>query len=250
MVTWFFINSWCCDCELSFGEMFKPPFGQTNTSTFGFTGAGNTNLFGQPSVFGKTVGTGFPPPSFGTTGSTSIFGAPLSSSGSLFGSSTNTSTFGQAQTTQPSFGFGTTAQQPTNLFGTQQNAGSSLFSSGTSSAFGANKPAFGSTFGTGTTGIFGTQQPTQTTSSLFGQTTPATGTSLFGSGTSTFGASNQQTGTVIKFNAVTGSDTMMKNGVSQAISTRHFCITCMKEYDNKSLEELRYEDYLANRKVM
>ena len=56
------------------------------------------------------------------------------------------------------------------------------------------------------------------------------------------------TGTVVKFNPVTGTDTMMKNGVTQTISTRHHCITCMKEYESKSLEELRLEDYQAGRK--
>lgn len=55
-------------------------------------------------------------------------------------------------------------------------------------------------------------------------------------------------GTPIKFTPVTGSDTMVKNGVTQNISTRHHCITCMKEYESKSLEELRLEDYIANRK--
>jgi len=55
-------------------------------------------------------------------------------------------------------------------------------------------------------------------------------------------------GTPIKFTPVTGSDTMVKNGVTQTISTRHHCITCMKEYESKSLEELRFEDYIANRK--
>lgn len=63
------------------------------------------------------------------------------------------------------------------------------------------------------------------------------------------GASQQQqTGTSIKFNPPPGSDTMMKGGQTQSISTKHQCITAMKEYEAKSLEELRVEDYLANRK--
>ena len=52
-----------------------------------------------------------------------------------------------------------------------------------------------------------------------------------------------------KFQATTSTDTMMKAGQSQQISTRHQCITCMKEYENKSMEELRCEDYIAGRKT-
>lgn len=55
-------------------------------------------------------------------------------------------------------------------------------------------------------------------------------------------------GTTVKFNPPTSQDTMVKNGVSTNINTRHQCITAMKEYQSKSLEELRVEDYLANRK--
>lgn len=40
----------------------------------------------------------------------------------------------------------------------------------------------------------------------------------------------------------------MKNGTTQSISTKHHSITSMKEYENKSFEELRFEDYQANRK--
>lgn len=231
--------------------MFKSSFGQTNnTSGFGgFSGTANANPFGQSSVFAKTTTTGFAPPAFGASGSTNLFSNTLSSTGNLFGSSTATPTFGQPQTTQPAFGFGAQPQPTTNLFSAQQNTGTGLFGSGSSSAFGTNKLAFGSTFGTGTsTGLFGAQQPAQNTS-LFGQTTPATGSGLFGVTPGTFGASNQKTGTVVKFNPVTGTDNVVKSGVSQTLAIRYMCITFMKEYDNKSLEELRLEDYMANRKV-
>ena len=55
-------------------------------------------------------------------------------------------------------------------------------------------------------------------------------------------------GTTVKFNAPTGTDTMVKNNTQQHINTRFMCIVTMKEYESKSLEELRMEDYAANRK--
>ena len=94
------------------------------------------------------------------------------------------------------------------------------------------------------------------TQSLFGGANKFGGTTsssnLFGSNTATglggFTTVSNVTGTTIKFQPLLASDVMIKNGSNQNISTRHQCITCMKEYENKSLEELRYEDYQANRK--
>lgn len=86
----------------------------------------------------------------------------------------------------------------------------------------------------------------------FGGSSGQTGTGLFGSGTgatsSIFGSSSAASafggasaglvpsGTTIAFNAPNGQDTMMKSGVTTNISTKHQCITAMKEYENKSLE--------------
>lgn len=40
----------------------------------------------------------------------------------------------------------------------------------------------------------------------------------------------------------------MKAGTSTNVNTKQHCITAMKEYEGKSLEEIRIEDYTANRK--
>ncbi|XP_018331489.1 nuclear pore complex protein Nup98-Nup96 isoform X2 [Agrilus planipennis] len=180
---------------------------------------------------------------FGTTPSSTSFGfGSTNTNQNLFGQSS--SLFGKPATA----GFGssnTTFGNPAPIFGSS----TPLFPSNTSGTFGANQnqPAFGST-------LFGNQQNANTapTNRLFSQTTaPQTpfqstsSTSLFGQST---GFGNTQTGTVIKFNPVTGTDTMQKSGVATNINTKHHCITCMKEYEGKSLEELRWEDYQANRK--
>ncbi|KAL3880568.1 hypothetical protein ACJMK2_032799, partial [Sinanodonta woodiana] len=57
----------------------------------------------------------------------------------------------------------------------------------------------------------------------------------------------QTGGTTVKFNQPNGQDTIVKNGVTTNINTKHQCITAMAEYENKSIEELRLEDYTANR---
>lgn len=240
-----------------FGNLNKPTFGSPAANTSfgkicnllnlktiltkmfsGFSAAGTTNAnpFGQSQLFGKPATGGFGSPStstFGQPATASLFPSTQAQPTNIF-QNANTS-FGAPPTSQPGFG-------ATNLFGQQQPASGGLFSS--ASTFGQQNKPTGFGFGTPSTqpSLFGQQQPAQT-SSLF---QPSTGSTLFG-GTSAFGG-QQQAGTVIKFNPVTSTDTMMKNGTAQNINTKHMSITCMKEYENKSFEELRYEDYMANRK--
>lgn len=133
------------------------------------------------------------------------------------------------------------------MFGQTQNAqaSTSLFGQpSTSTGFGVAKPA-GFGFSTNQTSLFG--QPTSTA-----QTTN-TGFGTFGSAaTSAFSQPqimSQANGTAIaKYQPHNGTDTLMKNGTTNNITTRQHCITAMKEYEAKSLEELRLEDYTANRK--
>lgn len=207
-----------------------------------------------------------------------MFGAKPTGFGTAFGANTAaTSGFGTPTafgTATPSAGglFGTTATSTTGggLFGGGGTAGTGFGTTGFN--YGAGTPSVstgGSLFGqktqASTTGLFGTPSSstafgggtgfggagfgTTTTSTgggMFGTTTPTAG-GLFGTASTTgFGA--QQSGTTVKFNPPAGQDTMVKNGVTQNINTKHQCITAMKEYEGKSLEELRVEDYVANRK--
>ncbi|NWX20069.1 NUP98 protein, partial [Aegotheles bennettii] len=211
-----------------FNKSFGTPFG-------GSTGFGTTSTFGQNAGFGTTSGGAFGTSAFGSNNNTGgLFGATQAKPGGLFGSTT----FNQPATSSTStgFGFGTSTGTSNSLFGTTSTGGG-LFSQ--NNAFAQNKPAGFGNFGTSTSsgGLFGT---TNTTSNPFGSTSG----SLFGP--TSFTAA--PTGTTIKFNPPTGTDTMVKSGVSTSINTKHQCITAMKEYESKSLEELRLEDYQANRK--
>ncbi|CAD5220182.1 unnamed protein product [Bursaphelenchus okinawaensis] len=60
--------------------------------------------------------------------------------------------------------------------------------------------------------------------------------------------SSAPTGSTVKFEPVKGSDTMMRNGITQTIQTKLMCLSAMKPYESKCLEEIRVEDYQANRK--
>lgn len=50
-----------------------------------------------------------------------------------------------------------------------------------------------------------------------------------------------------KYQPSSGTDIRVKNGERNSVSTQYNCITAMKEYEKNSLEELRLEDYAANR---
>ncbi|XP_070699287.1 nuclear pore complex protein Nup98-Nup96 isoform X2 [Pempheris klunzingeri] len=215
-----------------FNKSFGTPFGG------GTGGFGTSSTFGQQNAgFGATGGFGTS--AFGTTSNAGgLFGATQNKPGGLFG----TSTFSQPATSSTStgFGFGAASGTSTSLFGNTGTGTSGGLFSQPNNAFAANKPTSFGNFGTSTSsgGLFGS---TNTTSNPFGGTT-----SLFGG--SGFPAAQQQPGTTVKFNPPTGSDTMVKAGVTTSINTKHQCITAMKEYENKSLEELRLEDYQAGRK--
>ncbi|XP_040006276.1 nuclear pore complex protein Nup98-Nup96 isoform X3 [Xiphias gladius] len=214
-----------------FNKTFGTPFGG------GTGGFGNSSTFGQQNTGFGTTG-GFGTSAFGTASNTGgLFGSTQNKPGGLFGSST----FSQPATSSTStgFGFGAASGTSTSLFGNSGTGTSGGLFSQQNNAFGANKPTSFGSFGTSTSsgGLFGS---TNTASNPFGGTN-----SLFGG--SGFSAA-QQPGTTVKFNPPTGSDTMVKAGVTTSINTKHQCITAMKEYENKSLEELRLEDYQAGRK--
>ena len=131
--------------------------------------------------------------------------------------------FGTPQATATSFGASGFGAQ-TNTFG---SAGTSAFKPA-GSTFGATNTGFGAATTT-SSGMFGQPAAGQANQSFsFGgntQTSSAFGAAPNVSANTSFGAFGQQqqqvNGTTVKFSPPTGSDTMMKSGVQQNISTRH-----------------------------
>ncbi|KAF5399704.1 Nucleoporin autopeptidase [Paragonimus heterotremus] len=118
---------------------------------------------------------------------------------------------------------------------------SSAFGQATSTLFGATSKPVSNVFGqpsstglgtTGSTSIFGNSA--QPNTFAWG----ATSTAVTGAATG---------GTSVAFNPPITPDTVQRSGQQTQVNAKHMCITAMKEYQDKSLEELRLEDYALNR---
>ncbi|CAF3590685.1 unnamed protein product [Rotaria sordida] len=212
--------------QFSFGGSTAPsnPFGATSTTT---TAAPATTGF----LFGSTA-----TPAASTA-------APSLNSTFTFGTPTGSASTAAPATSQP-LTFGTGLQGATTIrpFGSTTTFGSTPAST---------TPATGTT-GFGGTSLFGGTQPAAQPTSIFGSTTTTFGAAQPTPTTSIFGSTvtgTTQMGTTVKFEGVPGQDTMRtKNNTFQTINTKLQCICAMKEYTNKSMEELRMEDYQSNRK--
>lgn len=53
---------------------------------------------------------------------------------------------------------------------------------------------------------------------------------------------------IAKFQPREGTDTVARYNETHKVNTRQHCITAMEEYEGKSVDELRLEDYSGNRK--
>lgn len=175
-----------------------------------------TSPFGTQGLTGASL--------FGRTSSTSPFGEPPNTqSTGLLGGTPSTSLFGQPVLNGQSTGlFGQTTSA--SSFGQLQNTQGFFTPFGTSIA----SPGFGATM---------------EGSSLFGQVQTDALTEL------DFQEKSSNSGTTVKFCVVQGTDSMVKNGITTTISVKHQCITVMSNYDKKSLEELRLEDYILQGRV-
>lgn len=238
-----------------FGSNSNPPnttssslFGGNTATSGGFGGFGNTNTassnpFGAP----KTGGFGSTPASTGgslfgggatTTaggfGSGGGFGANTASNtgatlGTGFGSNNTGSLFGGPKTTG---GFGTTNSSTGGLFGGNNTTSGFGGSNTASNPFAANNNAGSSLFGANNAAGGG-----------FGNTNNATASTFGGFGNNSGSTANQGTAGT-PFTPVTEKD-----GGAAGMTSSYQTITMQPQYQGKSLEELRLEDYAQGRRL-
>ena len=251
-----------------FGQPAASPFGAAPASTP--FGAAPTPAFGSPA----------PAPAFGAAPASTPFGAAPASGGfgapaPAFGSPAPAPAFGAAPASTPfgaapSTGFGAAAPAPafgasTGGFGAAP-ATSAFGSSTTSTPFGAPAPApsgglfgapapaptgglFGAPAPAPTGGLFGAPAPAPATGGLFGAPAPAPSGGLFAApapsafGGGGFGSPAAAQGGGTKLNPF--QPTRKQDGTS---SIQFQSITAMPQYQTKSFEELRVEDYMAGNK--
>ncbi|KAI0236696.1 hypothetical protein LSAT2_012752 [Lamellibrachia satsuma] len=222
---------WACGASICPGETSYGAVRRTK-KVFLLKCLTERKIFGQNKTFGN--------PSFGQPGTFGGGETVDDKGGTTFGSA---GTFGGGETVDDKGG--TTFGGVGNMWNTRPSK----------TARRNNKANPG--FGTASTGGFATPAP----GGLFGGTNTATPSGdLFGSQPADFGAAPAASsfgfrvvtaatsGTMVKFTPPAGTEMMLNGGSQLNMNTRHQCITAMKEYESKSLEELRLEDYTANRK--
>lgn len=195
-------------------------FGNNQSNTNSAFGGGNNNAFGGG---GSAFGGGSTPFGSPAPAPTGLFGAPAPApfgapapSGGLFGAPAPAPAGGIFGSTPASSGFG-----------------SSGFGSSTNTGFGTPAPAPGG-FGAPTPApAFGAPAPA---GGMFGSAPAPAGGGLFG-GAPAAGSGGTTVAPYTPTNRQDGTSSI-------AMQT----ITAMAQYENKSLEELRYEDYLQGNK--
>ena len=258
------------------GSPAPAPFGQQpTTSPFGQAPAptafgqpspapafGATNTFGQPAAAPTAFGQPAPAPS--AFGGTSTFGQPAPAPSAFGQPAQQTSVFGQPAPAPSTGLFGAPAPAP------------SAFGAPAPSAFGAPKPLFGGGApAPAPTGLFGAPAPAPTTG-LFGAPAPAPSSGLFGAPATPFGQAPAPApafgapapafgspapapfgaapaagafGAPMQQTAGTASapfTTTSKSDGNNSIILQS--ITGMPQFEQKSFEELRLEDYAAGNK--
>lgn len=240
----------------------SPSFGRTTTPTPGFGSSAGFGLASAPFVFGTKGQSSQASFDFGRTSAHRFLPEPIGADFNLeslpiFWDEANPSGISSYPCARPptpndeSFGstdtgFGSSFAP--SGFGTNSQSAQNSFPLGGTTTTGFGSSTTGCAFTAPTHGFkFGTSSSSAQSSKPFGYPyAPGFGIN-YGSAT-TGGFGTVPAGTTVKFDPTTGMDTMMRGGLSTNVDVRNQCITTMKEYRNKSLEELRFEDYAAGRK--